>query len=34
MDCAFTAFTGDIVGHIACGESPQLLEGDNFTPEW
>ncbi|KAI0196450.1 putative benzoate 4-monooxygenase cytochrome P450 [Astrocystis sublimbata] len=34
LDCAFTAFTGDIVGHIACGESPQLLEGKDFTPEW
>jgi hypothetical protein len=34
LDAAFTAFTGDIVGHIACGESPQLLEGKDFTPEW
>lgn len=34
LDCVFTSFTGDIVGHIACGESPALLEGKDFTPEW
>ncbi|KAK4061966.1 uncharacterized protein Triagg1_10129 [Trichoderma aggressivum f. europaeum] len=34
LDCVFTAFTGDIVGQIACGESPALLEGEDFTPEW
>lgn len=34
LDCVFTSFTGDIVGQIACGESPALLEGEDFTPEW
>ena len=34
LDCVFTSFTGDIVGQIACGESPALLEGNDFTPEW
>lgn len=34
LDCVFTSFTGDIVGQIACGESPALLEGTDFTPEW
>jgi cytochrome P450 len=34
LDHVFTAFTGDIVGQIACGESPELLDGPNFTPEW
>ncbi|PVH92548.1 putative benzoate 4-monooxygenase cytochrome P450 [Periconia macrospinosa] len=34
LDCVFTSFTGDIVGRLACGESPSLLEGKDFTPEW
>lgn len=34
LDCVFTSFTGDIVGQIACGESPALLKGNDFTPEW
>ncbi|KAI0866419.1 putative benzoate 4-monooxygenase cytochrome P450 [Xylaria cubensis] len=34
LDHAFMSFTGDIVGEIACGESPQLLDAPNFTPEW
>lgn len=34
LDCVFTSFTGDIVGRLACGESPSLLEGKDFTPDW
>ncbi|KAI1258583.1 putative benzoate 4-monooxygenase cytochrome P450 [Xylariaceae sp. FL1019] len=34
LDHAFTSFTGDIVGEIACGESPQLLNAPDFTPAW
>ncbi|KAH8194088.1 hypothetical protein TruAng_011751 [Truncatella angustata] len=34
LDHAFMAFTGDIVGQLACGESPRLLDGPGFTPEW
>lgn len=34
LDCVFTSFTGDVVGHLACGESPALLGGKDFTPEW
>lgn len=34
LDCVFTSFTGDIVGRLACGEAPQLLQGKDFTPEW
>ena len=34
LDCVFTSFTGDVVGYVACGESPALLQGKDFTPEW
>jgi hypothetical protein len=34
LDHAFASFTGDIVGQVACGESPKLLAAPNFTPEW
>ncbi|KUL83821.1 hypothetical protein ZTR_06624 [Talaromyces verruculosus] len=34
LDCVFTSFTGDVVGQLACGESPALLQGKDFTPEW
>jgi hypothetical protein len=30
----FTSFTGDIVGEIACGENPSLLDAPASTPEW
>ncbi|TRX91612.1 hypothetical protein FHL15_007394 [Xylaria flabelliformis] len=33
LDHAFTSFTGDIIGEIACGESPELLNAPNFAPE-
>ncbi|KAM7216738.1 Cytochrome P450 monooxygenase sdnH [Rhypophila decipiens] len=34
LDCVFTSFTGDIVGRLACGETPALLQGKDFSPEW
>lgn len=34
LDHAASAFTGDIMGHFACGEHPHFLDGPGFTPEW
>ncbi|KAI9368159.1 cytochrome P450 [Aspergillus egyptiacus] len=31
---AFTALTGDIIGHVACGAHPGLVDDANFSPEW
>ncbi|KAL3483008.1 cytochrome P450 [Aspergillus germanicus] len=34
IDHAFTALTGDIIGHVACGTSPGLLDDVDFSPSW
>jgi len=34
LDHAFAAVAGDVIGQIACGKSPQLVEGAGFSPEW
>ncbi|KAI0517899.1 putative benzoate 4-monooxygenase cytochrome P450 [Xylaria bambusicola] len=34
LDHAFTSFSGDIIGELACGERPQLVNGSGFTPDW
>lgn len=34
LDDAFSALTGDIIAHVACGASPGLLEHPEFSPEW
>ncbi|KAK2607595.1 hypothetical protein N8I77_006258 [Diaporthe amygdali] len=34
LDHAFAAFAGDIIGELACGKNPQLMNGQYFTPEW
>lgn len=34
LDHAFAAFAGDIIGELACGKNPQLMNGQDFTPEW
>ena len=34
LDHMFTSFTGDIVGEVACGENPSLLDAPGSTPEW
>lgn len=31
---AFTALTGDIIGHFACGAHPGLVDDPSFSPEW
>ncbi|KAJ0125283.1 hypothetical protein J7T55_006628 [Diaporthe amygdali] len=28
------SFAGDIIGELACGKNPQLMNGQDFTPEW
>ncbi|KAL8667639.1 MAG: hypothetical protein Q9202_000494 [Teloschistes flavicans] len=33
LDDAFSALTGDIIAHVACGASPGLLEHPEFSPE-
>jgi hypothetical protein len=34
LDHAFAAFAGDIIGELACGKSPELMNGADFTPAW
>lgn len=34
LDHMFAAFTGDVVGEVACGESPALLDAPASSPEW
>lgn len=34
IDHAFTALTGDIISHVACGLSPKLMEDTDFSPDW
>jgi cytochrome P450 len=34
IDHAFTALTGDIIGHVACGMTPGLLDDAEFSPKW
>jgi cytochrome P450 len=34
IDHAFTALTGDIIGLVACGTSPGLLDDVDFSPSW
>lgn len=31
---AFTALTGDIIGHVACGAHPGLVDDPHFSPGW
>ncbi|KAL9586172.1 MAG: hypothetical protein Q9212_001093 [Teloschistes hypoglaucus] len=33
LDDAFSALTGDIIAHVACGANPGLLEHPEFSPE-
>lgn len=34
IDHAFTALTGDIIAHTACGTHPGLIEDVEFSPNW
>lgn len=34
LDHAFSSFAGDVIGELACGDSPEMLAGDDFTPDW
>ena len=34
IDHAFSALTGDVIGHVACGADPGLVKDANFSPEW
>ena len=34
IDHAFMALTGDIIGHVACGAHPGLVEDAGFSPSW
>jgi len=34
IDHAFTSLTGDLIGHIACGQRPGLIDGAEFSPGW
>jgi cytochrome P450 len=34
LDHAMLAFTGDVVGHICVDEPRELIEDEDFCPEW
>lgn len=34
IDHAFTALTGDLIAHVACGQRPGLIDDAEFSPGW